>query len=88
MAICLVGGVGTIIGTIYGAIFITLLPEGIRLLRDALSQDYPFLVTRMADLQASCYGLVIILFLIFEPTGLFGIWIRFKNYWKNWPFTY
>jgi branched-chain amino acid transport system permease protein len=88
LAMCLVGGVGTIIGTIYGAIFITLLPEGIRLLRDALSQDYPFLVTRMADLQASCYGLVIILFLIFEPTGLFGIWGRIKSYWKNWPFTY
>lgn len=88
LAMCLVGGVGTIIGTIYGAIFITLLPEGIRLLRDALSQDYPFLVTRMADLQASCYGLVIILFLIFEPTGLFGIWVRIKNYWKGWPYTY
>jgi branched-chain amino acid transport system permease protein len=88
LAICLVGGVGTIVGTIYGAIFITLLPEGIRLLRDALSQDYPFLVTRMADLQASFYGLVIILFLIFEPTGLFGVWLRIKKYWKSWPYTY
>jgi len=88
LAICLVGGVGTIVGTIYGAVFITLLPEGIRLLRDAFSQDYPFLVTRMADLQASFYGLSIILFLIFEPTGLFGIWLRIKKYWKAWPYTY
>lgn len=88
LAICLVGGVGTIVGTIYGAIFITMLPEGIRLLRDALSQDYPFLVTRMADLQASFYGLTIILFLIFEPTGLFGVWLRIKRYWKAWPYTY
>ena len=88
LAMCLVGGVGTIIGTIFGAIFITMLPEGIRLLRDALSQDFPFLVTRMADLQGSFYGLVIILFLIFEPTGIFGLWVRFKNYWKNWPYTY
>ncbi len=88
LAMCLVGGVGTIIGTIFGAIFITMLPEGIRLLRDALSQDFPFLVTRMADLQGSFYGLVIILFLIFEPTGLFGLWVRFKNYWKNWPYTF
>lgn len=88
LAMVLVGGVGTVAGTIFGAVFMTLLPEGIRLLRDALSQDYPFLVTRMADLQASCYGLVIILFLIFEPTGLFGIWVRIKNYWKGWPYTY
>ena len=88
LAMCLVGGVGTIVGTIYGAVFMTLLPEVIRLLRDALSQDYPFLITRMADLQASFYGLVIILFLIFEPTGLYGIWIKIKNYWLGWPYTY
>ncbi len=88
LAMVLVGGVGTIAGTVFGAIFMTVLPEGIRLLRDALSQDYPFLVTRMADLQASCYGLVIILFLIFEPTGLYGLWVRVRNYWKGWPYTY
>jgi branched-chain amino acid transport system permease protein len=88
LAMVLVGGAGTIPGTVLGAVFMTLLPEAIRLLRDALSQDYPFLVTRMADLQASCYGLVIILFLIFEPTGLFGIWVKVRNYWKGWPYTY
>jgi branched-chain amino acid transport system permease protein len=88
LAIVLVGGVGTIAGTVMGAIFMTALPEGIRLMRDVLSHDYPLLVTRMADLQASCYGLVIILFLIFEPTGLFGIWVRLRNYWKGWPYTY
>ncbi len=34
------------------------------------------------------YGLLIILFLIFEPLGLYGIWLRIRNYWKGWPFTY
>jgi branched-chain amino acid transport system permease protein len=34
------------------------------------------------------YGLLIIGFLIFEPLGLYGIWIRIRNYWKGWPFTY
>jgi branched-chain amino acid transport system permease protein len=34
------------------------------------------------------YGLLIILFLIFEPLGLFGIWINIRNYWKGGPFTY
>jgi len=88
LAMVLVGGVGTIAGTVFGAIFMTLLPEGIRMLKDAFAQDYPFLMTRMADLQAGCYGLVIILFLIFEPTGLFGVWIRVRNYWKGWPYSY
>lgn len=34
------------------------------------------------------YGLFIVGFLIFEPLGLYGIWLRVRNYWKGWPFTY
>lgn len=34
------------------------------------------------------FGLLIILFMIFEPLGLFGIWVRIRNYWKGWPFSY
>ena len=34
------------------------------------------------------YGALIIGFLIFEPRGLFGIWLRIRNYWKAWPFSY
>lgn len=34
------------------------------------------------------YGLLIAVFLIFEPLGLYGIWLRIRNYWKGWPFTY
>ncbi len=40
------------------------------------------------QLNQVIYGLLIILFLIFEPLGLFGIWVRVRNYWKGWPFTY
>ena len=34
------------------------------------------------------FGVFIIGFLIFEPLGLYGIWIRMRNYWKAWPFSY
>jgi branched-chain amino acid transport system permease protein len=34
------------------------------------------------------YGALIILFLLFEPLGLYGIWTKVRNYWKGWPFTY
>jgi branched-chain amino acid transport system permease protein len=88
LAMVLVGGVGTISGTVFGALFMTILPEGIRFVKDIFGQDYPFLVTRLADFQAGCYGLVIILFLIFEPTGLFGVWVKVRNYWKGWPYRY
>lgn len=40
------------------------------------------------DFNNILYGLLIVLFLIFEPLGLFGIWINIRNYWKSWPFTY
>ncbi|MDP3984560.1 MAG: branched-chain amino acid ABC transporter permease [Acidimicrobiia bacterium] len=40
------------------------------------------------QLNLVLYGLLIVMFLIFEPLGLFGIWLRIRNYWKGWPFTY
>jgi len=40
------------------------------------------------QLNVVIYGLFIIGFLIFEPLGLYGIWLRIRNYWKGWPFTY
>ena len=46
----------------------------------------PGLIVAQANLVI--YGLLIIGFLIFEPLGLFGIWLRIRNYWKGWPFTY
>ena len=40
------------------------------------------------DFNQVLYGLLIVLFLIFEPLGLYGIWLNVRNYWKGWPFTY
>lgn len=42
----------------------------------------------VSQLNLVIYGLLIIGFLIFEPLGLYGIWLRIRNYWKGWPFTY
>ncbi len=42
----------------------------------------------VAQVNLVLYGLLIIGFLMFEPLGLYGIWIRIRNYWKSWPFTY
>jgi branched-chain amino acid transport system permease protein len=40
------------------------------------------------QLNLLLYGLLIVVFLIFEPLGLFGIWLRVRNYWRGWPFSY
>jgi branched-chain amino acid transport system permease protein len=49
------------------------------------SEGWPLSV---ADWNVVLYGVLIVVFLIFEPLGLYGIWVRFRNYWKRWPFSY
>jgi branched-chain amino acid transport system permease protein len=90
IAMVLIGGVATISGAIMGAFFIALLP---RLTRE-LPAYLPFLSSSATDtpnvfqFETLLYGLLIVLFLIFEPRGLYGVWIRVRNYWKAWPFSY
>ncbi|MPZ71894.1 MAG: branched-chain amino acid ABC transporter permease [Nitriliruptorales bacterium] len=92
IAMVLIGGVATISGSIMGAVFITLLP---RITRE-VPKFLPFIsggatgggILNVFQLEAILYGLLIIGFLIFEPRGLYGIWIRTRNYWKGWPFSY
>ena len=90
IAMVLVGGAGTISGAIMGAFFFSLLP---RLTRE-LPNLVPFISSDATEfpnvfqVQTVLYGALIVVFLIFEPRGLFGIWLRSRNYWKAWPFSY
>jgi branched-chain amino acid transport system permease protein len=88
IAMIIVGGMGTVLGSILGAIFMVLLPEVISAVSGPLSSAYPIFASRIGGVSVVVYGLIIIFFLLFEPDGLFGIWIRLKRYWKPWPFTY
>ena len=88
VAMVVVGGMGTILGVILGAFFMTLLPVGISEIFGPLASEYTALATRIGAVNVTVYGLVIVLFLLLEPDGLFGIWIRIKRYFTQWPFTY
>ncbi len=88
LAMIIVGGMGSLLGSIFGAIFMTLLPEGIRLMTDVVRDSYPLLTTKFAALTTVVNGLIIVIFLVFEPDGLSGRWKAIKAYWRNWPFTY
>ena len=46
---------------------------------------FPLPVTALDEI---IYGVLIIVFLLFEPLGLYGIWVKVRNYWKGWPFSY
>jgi len=90
IAMVVIGGAASIAGSIMGAVFLTMLPRVI----DALGDVLPFFETAStgllstATLERILFGLLIVGFLIFEPLGLYGIWIRVRNYWKAWPFSY
>ena len=90
IAMVLIGGAGTISGAIAGAFFITLLPSLTRELQPLV----PFISTSATEMpnifqvETILYGVLIIGFLIFEPRGLFGLWVRLRAYWKTWPFSY
>ena len=88
LGMIIIGGLGSVLGSILGAAFITLLPEVLRLATSALSGQLPTLVQVFAALKLGVFGLTIVLFLIFEPDGMAARWHRIKAYWKLYPFSY
>jgi branched-chain amino acid transport system permease protein len=84
----IVGGLGSVAGSIYGAAFLLLVPPLLSALADAVKDTVPFLADELASLQTLTTGLVIILFLLFEPRGLDRVWRRVRDYFGLWPFRY
>lgn len=89
LAMIIVGGLGSILGSIFGAVFIVVIPEFIKLFAQAIEQVIPAMAGQYdEEWNIAVFGLLIMLFLIFEPGGLNAIWQRLKTGFKNWPFTY
>lgn len=90
LAIVVIGGVATITGTLIGAVFVVMLPE----LLQSVSTWIPFVSTgndgliNVFQLQSILFGVLIVVFLILEPRGLFGLWHRIRTFFKAWPFSY
>lgn len=88
LAMIIVGGLGSVAGAVYGAVFMTLLPVLIRNVANAVEGSVPFLADELPAIQNAAFGAIIIAFLIFEPRGLDRIWQRMKDYIRFWPFRY
>lgn len=100
IAMVVVGGAASISGSIMGAFLITLLPKLIDLVHLPVLVDFLFSwvpgfggggvgeALSTSQIERILFGLLIILFLVFEPLGLYGIWIRIRNYWRAFPFSY
>ena len=88
LGMIIIGGLGSILGSIYGAIFITVLPELLRMVTTSLSGSFPELINKLAAMKELVFGILVIVFLIFEPNGMASRWHSIKNYWKLYPFSH
>jgi branched-chain amino acid transport system permease protein len=88
LAMIIVGGMGTVAGSIYGAAFMNLIPALLQQLGRAVRETLPAVSRELPAIQLGVFGAVIVLFLLFEPRGLARIWQRAKDYFRLWPFRY
>ena len=85
VAMVIIGGMGSWLGALLGAAFVTLFPYWIEAALFALPGARRY-AGELFAVNFSAFGLVMILFLMFEPLGLTGIWRRIQNYVLLWPF--
>ena len=81
VTIVIIGGVGSLHGAVLGAAFIIMLPQGISIAKGWLPDTVP-----PAGLQSVVFGLILVAFIIFEPYGLYGRWLKIRTYFDVFPF--
>jgi branched-chain amino acid transport system permease protein len=85
IAMIVLGGVGTVFGAVAGALaFIFLSP-----VLEIVGRATPLLNTLSSAMQSTLlFAILVIVCLIFEPLGIYGLWLRVKRYFMAWPFRY
>jgi branched-chain amino acid transport system permease protein len=91
LAMIIIGGLGSVLGSILGAAFVALLPLVIRTVMESVGGFF-FAANEMATVVSSMrlviFGALIIVFLVLEPEGLNRLWRNIRNYFRVWPFSY
>lgn len=77
-----IGGLGSVHGAFLGAIFLITMPQVIALGKDVL----PPAIGQAPGLQSVVYGAVLIAFVLFEPLGLYGRWLKIRTFFSMFPF--
>ena len=82
MLMIVVGGLGSILGVIFGAILVSLLPVALTFLKDVL----PPVIGQQAGLEPLLFGVIIVLFIVFEPDGINGRWMKIRYFFETFPY--
>jgi len=91
LAMIIIGGLGSVLGSILGAVFVTLLPIMTRWILEDLGSlvfSQGDLANIVPNLRLMIFGGLIILFLALEPEGLNRLWRNVLGYFRVWPFSY
>jgi branched-chain amino acid transport system permease protein len=90
IAMVIIGGLGSIPGSIFGAAFIMGLNEILRFATDAMMNIKAFsgFSLNMASLREFAFGAAIVLFILFEPKGIAELWRIVRSSFRLWPFSY
>jgi len=88
LAMAIVGGLGTLNGSFWGPVAIKFLDLQVETLAETAGQYLPSSMNLATALKPFTFGLVIVLFLMFEPRGIANWWRIIKSYTKLWPFRY
>ncbi|MFC1822021.1 branched-chain amino acid ABC transporter permease, partial [Thermodesulfobacteriota bacterium] len=89
LGILVIGGMGSITGVIMGAIFMEMMEHSITWISPALVDAFPSVGENVgAALGPMIFGLVVVLFLVFEPRGLYHMWRNILATIRVWPFAY
>ena len=91
LAMIIIGGLGSILGSIFGAAFVTLLPIVIRYVMEAFGGVFfseAAVRNIIPNLRLILFGVLIIFFLVVEPEGLNRLWRNIRSYFRVWPFAY
>jgi branched-chain amino acid transport system permease protein len=81
-----IGGVGSIHGAFFGAIVIALLPQAIAISRDTIGNLFGGGSVAIPGLESAVFGGILILFILFEPMGIYGRWMKIRTYFDLFPF--
>lgn len=88
LAMAIVGGLGTLNGSFWGPLFIQLLDLSVEEMSEFAKVYMPPGMNLATGMRPLAFGLVIVLFLMFEPRGIANWWRIAKSYTKLWPFRY
>ncbi len=88
LAMCIIGGLGHILGAVFGVAFWFILERLLEWMTTTLNSAFPDHITWFVSIKEIVFGVTIIWFLIFEPDGLAARWRTIRAYWKLWPFSY